>query len=508
MNDPILWTLIALQVFMGAFDTLVHHEGSERLAWRPSQKTELRLHGVRNAFYALIFLAFAWTEPHGVFTIALATILIIEVLITLWDFVEEDLTRKLPATERVNHTLLALNYGAILALAAPILWDWAHLPNAIAPTNYGWWSVFATLSAAGVGLFSIRDLLAASRSDRLVQGDPAKLVDAMPARQHLLITGGTGFIGQRLVEALVAVGHNVTVLTRDHRHADVLAHPVRVINDLNQVHSSDRFDAIVNLAGEPIANGLWTVRKRARIVNSRVEMTKALDDLIARLDTRPACLINGSAIGWYGLRGGEELAEDATAKPAFTHDICEAWEHAANKSARHGVRVVTLRIGLVMGASGGMLAKLLTPFEFGGGGQMGDGKQWMSWIALDDIIRVIAYTIATKELGGAVNATAPNPVQNVSFTKALAAALNRPAVLRFPAWALKSALGDMARETMLGGQRVIPAKLTQHGFAFRHPDLQPMLQVILGAKGGRNIPCSSIASGSKGAGKLRNNTWA
>ncbi|MGJ8611872.1 MAG: hypothetical protein ACSHWY_12295, partial [Octadecabacter sp.] len=167
MDNPILWSLISVQVFMGAFDTLVHHEGTERLAWRASQKHELRLHGVRNFFYAVIFMSFAWLEPHGIYTIILATILTVEVLITLWDFVEEDLTRKLPATERINHTLLALNYGAILALAAPYLWAWAFLPNAVVPISYGWWSVMATGSAIGVGIFSARDLLAAARSDRL-----------------------------------------------------------------------------------------------------------------------------------------------------------------------------------------------------------------------------------------------------------------------------------------------------------------------------------------------------
>ncbi|WP_339106844.1 hypothetical protein [Roseovarius rhodophyticola] len=180
MDNPILWTLISIQVVMGAFDTLLHHEGSERLAWRASQKTELRLHGVRNFFYAVIFLCFAWLEPHGAFAIALTLILAVEVMITLWDFVEEDMTRKLPGSERINHTLLALNYGAILALAAPYLLAWSSLPTGFVVVNYGWWSVMATLSAIGVGLFSARDLLAASRSDRLDRGNPADLVSTLP----------------------------------------------------------------------------------------------------------------------------------------------------------------------------------------------------------------------------------------------------------------------------------------------------------------------------------------
>lgn len=480
MNDPILWSLISIQVAMGAFDTLVHHEGTERLAWRPSQRRELQLHGVRNFFYMVIFLSFAWLEPHGVWTVTLGGILIFEVLITLWDFVEEDMTRKLPGTERINHTLLALNYGAILALAAPVLWSWALMPTSLSPVSYGWWSIFATVSAAGVGLFSVRDLLAARRSDRLDRGDPARLVQALSPRQKVLITGGTGFIGARFVQALVAADHDVTVLTRNFRKAESLTHPVRLITDLAAINSADHYDAIVNLAGDPVANGLWTARKRSRIIDSRVQMTRALDNLIARLEVKPRVVISGSAVGYYGLRGDSELTEDAAPSPAFVHEVCREWEKSAAMIARQGVRVVTLRIGLVLGVDGGMLARLLTPFEFGGGGTMGDGRQWMTWIEHDDMIRVIAFAIADDALVGPVNATAPNPVRNTEFTQSLAKALHRPAILRFPAW-LIGLLGDMGRETMLSGQRVIPAKLTLHGFTFEHETMLPMLAKITGS---------------------------
>ncbi|NVO54184.1 TIGR01777 family protein [Rhodobacteraceae bacterium B1Z28] len=482
MDNPLLWILISIQVFMGAFDTLVHHEGTERLAWRPSQKTELRLHSIRNFFYTVIFLCFAWLEPHGAFTIALTAILGLEVLITLWDFVEEDMTRTLPGSERINHTLLALNYGAILALAVPYLWVWSALPTALVPVSYGWWSVMATLSAVGVGLFSARDLLAANRSERLTTGNPATLVAQLEPRQRILVTGGTGFIGQRLVQALVAGGHYVTVITRDPRKADTLTHPVRIITSLRQIHSADRFDAIVNLAGEPVANGLWTAQKRARIIESRVETTKALDALVQRLDHKPACLINGSAVGWYGLRQDEKLTEASTPCPAFVHQICEAWEQSANKIAEQGVRVVILRIGLVLSAEGGMLARLLTPFEFCGGGILGNGQQWMPWIERDDLVRIIAFTLARHDITGPVNATAPEPVRNVDFTQALAQALNRPAFLRFPERLLARLLGDMGRETMLGGQCVLPTLLQRRGFVFAHPKLAPALRVITGAR--------------------------
>ena len=481
MHDPILWTLISIQVFMGAFDTLVHHEGTERLAWRTSQKTELRLHGVRNLFYAFIFLCFGWLEPHGIYTIVLVTILVIEVLITLWDFVEEDLTRKLPATERVNHTLLALNYGAILALASPVLYDWAMMPSSITPTHYGWWSVFATVSAFGVAVFGLRDLLAANRSDRLIAPGSQTLLGGMVGRKSVLITGATGFIGTRLVESLIANHHNVTVMTRKKENADHLAHPVRVVTDFDQIQSDDAFDVVINLAGASVAGGLWTAKRRDKLVRCRVDMTAAIIKLVERLEKKPEALINGSAIGWYGLHGDEALGEDASANPCFTHDLCEAWEAEASKAKALGLRVVTLRIGLVLGVEGGMMAKLLTPFEFGLGGAFGDGQQWMSWIALDDTVRAIGFVIANKTLEGPINVTAPNPERNEGFTKALGAALKRPTIFRVPAKVLTLALGDLARETMLGGQKVVPEKLRAAGFEFREPILEPCLKRITGA---------------------------
>ena len=481
MHDPILWTLISIQVFMGAFDTLVHHEGTERLAWRASQKTELRLHGVRNLFYAFIFLCFGWLEPHGIYTIILVTILGVEVLITLWDFVEEDMTRKLPATERVNHTLLALNYGAILALAAPVLYQWSMMISSLTPTHYGWWSAMASVSAIGVGVFGVRDLLAANRSERLIASDAKQLLDNIGERKSVLITGATGFIGTRLVESLVANYHKVTIVTRKKENAEHLAHPVQVLTNFNQIRNDDVFDVVINLAGDAVAGGLWTKAKRARLINSRVETTAKLIAVIKRLEQKPECLINGSAIGWYGLRDDEDLTENEISKDCFTHQICEAWECEANKAKELGLRVVTMRIGLVLGVEGGMMAKLLTPFEFALGGAFGNGKQWMSWIALDDMVRAIGFVAANKSIEGPVNMTAPKAARNEDFTKALGSALNRPTVFRVPAIFLSTLLGDLARETMLGGQKVIPEKLCKAGFKFRHIELEDYLKTITGA---------------------------
>ena len=474
-----LWVLIAAQIAMGGFDTLFHHEGTERLAWRPSQHRELRLHGVRNLAYGLIFAILGWAEPGGALALAFLFLLAAELLITLWDFVEEDRTRKLPATERVTHALLTLNYGAILALAAPLLLTWAGRPTELAGAYHGWWSWMCAFASAATLLFGLRDLAAARRLGRMPAGDPARLARGVSAGRHVLVTGGTGFIGSRLVAALTKARHDVTVLTRDRARADGLPAPIRIVTSLDQIAAGARIDAIVNLAGEPISNGPWTAAKRARIIASRVEMTAAVGRLIARLEQRPAVLVSGSAIGWYGLRGDEPLDEAAGFAPCFSHDLCAAWEDAAERAA-DGVRLVLLRTGLVLGRDGGMLARMLTPFEFGLGGPFGTGRQMMSWIHRDDLVRLIVRAIADHGFSGPVNATAPAPVDNRSFARALGRALRRPAVMAVPALPLRLALGRFAEELLLGGQNVVPARALAAGFAFTYPTLEDALTEIVG----------------------------
>ena len=293
MTSTVLWTLIAIQIAMGAFDTLYHHELTERLPWRTSQQHELALHAVRNMLYAALFLVLGFFETHGVWALLVVAVLAIEVVITLMDFVEEDLSRKLPASERINHTLLALNYGAILALLLPVLIHWSRQPAAIVPVTYGYWSGLAALTALGVLLFGLRDFAASRRARRLVPGEPAALMAALPGRQHVLVTGATGFVGQRLVDALSATGHYVIVLARDPVKAAALRPPFHLVTDLDQIATDVRIDAIVNLAGEPLANGLWTRAKRFRIVASRLRMARAILRLIGRLEHRPSVLISG-----------------------------------------------------------------------------------------------------------------------------------------------------------------------------------------------------------------------
>ena len=480
MTD-VLWTLLALQIAMGAFDTLFHHELTERLAWRPSQKSELRLHGVRNLIYASLFLLIAWTEPKGLLAIAIGVLLAVEVVITLVDFVEEDRTRRLPASERVTHTLLALNYGAILALLAPRLVDWAGQPTGLPSVSHGPWSLMASVAAFGVFLFGLRDLAASGRSERLVPPPVADIGRELAGRRRILITGATGFIGRRLVAALIGAGHEVTALVRNPATADLPA-PVRIVTHLGQVAADARIDAVINLAGEPISDGLWTLAKRRRILRSRLEVTREVRRLIARLETRPEVLVSGSAIGWYGLRGDEPLDEAGDFRPCFSHRLCHAWEKAAAPAEALGVRVVTLRIGLVLGVEGGMLSRLLTPFEFGLGGPMGAGRQWMSWITLDDCVRMILHAVGQRSVSGPLNAVAPAAVTSRAFAHALGEALHRPALLAAPALPLRLAFGAFADELLLGGQRVTPAKALATGFRFRHPALEGALRTIVGAR--------------------------
>jgi uncharacterized protein (TIGR01777 family) len=477
MTDA-LWTLLFAQIAMGAFDTIWHHEGTERLAWRPGQRTELRLHGVRNLAYALLFLALGFTRPQGLWAAALMLLLAGEMIITLWDFVEEDRTRRLPASERITHTLLTLNYGALLALLLPWLWQGVGQATALVPADHGLAGWLCALAAAGVMGSGLRDLAAAQRAPQLVDAPAAGLASALPGRQHLLITGGTGFIGQRLVAALAAAGHDVTILSRSATAPAVSGTGrVKMVTNLATVPADCRIDAIVNLAGEPISDRPWTRAKRIRIIRSRLAVTRAVVALIDRLDHKPAVLVSGSAIGIYGLQDDDFLDENAAGRPCFSARVCRNWEAAA---ARASTRTVMLRTGLVLDRSGGLLSRLLAPFEFGLGGRLGSGRQWMSWIHRDDLVRLIIHAIANEQISGPLNATAPHPVTNAEFTRTLGQLLRRPTLIPVSAAPLTALLGDFARELLLGGQRVQPSAALASGFRFRHPSLAGALAAITG----------------------------
>ncbi len=470
--------LMTAQGLMGAFDTIYHHELTERLTWRCSAAPELRIHAIRSLIYAFLFAGLGLFEFHGLWAWGVALAFIGEIGLTLQDFVTEDRTRDLPASERVTHTLLAINGGAFLALLLPGLVAWAAQPTSIKTAHHGVLGWILALFGLGLVVWAWRD---ASRSRALMR-TPVTATQTFPrlaAHSSVLVTGGTGFIGSRLCAVLAEAGHDVTVLTRTLRRARGLHPRVRVVDDFEDIESDRYFDAIVNLAGAPIATRPWTAARKRLLIQSRVGMTEKLAVLIARLDRRPRVLINGSAVGYYGIDEGRTFVEGDEGTDCFSRELCLAWEHAAVEIEKLGVRVCRLRIGLVLAASGGVLGQLLLPFEFGLGGPIGNGRHWTSWIHRDDVVGLILHGIAHEETAGAMNATAPQPVTNRAFTSALGLALHRPTWFPLPAPILRLALGEMAKELLLSGQRVLPLRAEQTGYRFLYPDLTAALREII-----------------------------
>ena len=278
----------------------------------------------------------------------------------------------------------------------------------------------------------------------------------------VVITGGSGFIGRAIAEHLRAGGHTVTAVSlRTPPAFEVFA----------------GCDAVVHLAGEPVAQR-WTAAAKQRILNSRVQGTRTL--VTALRQQPPAVLVSASAIGYYGSRGDEILTEDSPPASDFLGQVAVAWEQEARAAEAFGVRVVTPRIGVVLGRGGGALQKMALPFRFGVGGRLGDGKQWTSWIHLDDLIALVEFSIATATVRGAVNAVAPNPLTNADFTRELATALHRPALFPVPAAALKLLLGEMS-QVVLASQRVIPEAALRAGFQFRFTEVGEALRQIFAA---------------------------
>jgi len=299
---------------------------------------------------------------------------------------------------------------------------------------------------------------------------------------RITIAGGTGFLGRPLAEALVRDGHTGTILTR----APESQSPVPGLDlvawtpDGNAgawAAAVDGSDAVVNLSGESIAGGRWTPERKQRIRESRVLATRSLVRAIAMAHKPPRVLVSGSAVGYYGPLGDETVSEDHPAGRDFLAEVCQAWESEARSAASHG-RVVLVRTGLVLARDGGALPRMLPPFWVGAGGPVGSGRQYWPWIHRTDWINVIRWALGSGIVEGAINATAPNPVTNAAFAKALGQALGRPAVLPAPAFALKLLLGEMADALLLSGQRAVPAKAERLGFSFAYPALSDALHAI------------------------------
>jgi uncharacterized protein (TIGR01777 family) len=240
-------------------------------------------------------------------------------------------------------------------------------------------------------------------------------------------------------------------------------------------------DAVVHLAGESIASGRWNAEKKARIRESRVKATRLLCEALAARQRRPRTLVTASAIGYYGSRGDEVLRESSSPGTGFLAEVCKDWEAATRPASDSGIRVVLVRFGMILSKKGGALAKMLTPFRMGVGGKIGDGRQYMSWIALTDVVGAIHHALMTESLSGPVNVVAPNPVTNLEFTKTLGSALGRPTFFPMPAFAARLAFGEMADELLLSSQRVEPTRLRETNYSFRFADLAGALQSILSA---------------------------
>jgi uncharacterized protein len=319
----------------------------------------------------------------------------------------------------------------------------------------------------------------------------------------ILVTGSTGLVGTALVPALARDGHTVCRMLRPQS---------AVKNGSDTQDSQTGFavqwnpatgelggaavgaDAVVNLAGASIADGRWTTARKALLRSSRIDTTRALVGALARMNARPRVLVSASAIGIYGNRGDELLSEESKAGNDFLSGLAEEWEAEAWKAETLGIRVILARFGIILTRHGGALAKMLLPFKLGAGGRLGTGQQWMSWVALDDVVGSLRFALESvpvrgasnvSSLRGAINIVAPQPVRNTEFTKVLAKALHRPAFFSAPAFALRLVLGEMANALLLSSQRVAPQKLQQLGYYFLHPDLPGALSYVLTAGAGQ-----------------------
>jgi uncharacterized protein len=297
---------------------------------------------------------------------------------------------------------------------------------------------------------------------------------------RITVTGGTGFIGRRLVKRLLAGGHSVHLLIRHGRTGIEPSLDYSLWDAVGSGPPAESLadaDAIIHLAGEPAAQR-WTPAARQRIRESRVSGTSLIVQALAALPRKPSVMVSASAIGYYGSRGDEILTEASPPGAGFLSEVCVEWEKMAGSAEALGVRVVNLRTGVALGAEGGMLARVLPIFRTGAGGRLGSGSQWMSWIHADDLTNLITFALDHTQLRGPVNATSPNPLSNAEFTETLASVLRRPAILPVPAAALRLLFGEMA-DVLLASQRVLPRAVDAAGFRFEYPELRQALEQLL-----------------------------
>jgi uncharacterized protein (TIGR01777 family) len=293
---------------------------------------------------------------------------------------------------------------------------------------------------------------------------------------HVLITGGTGFIGSALTRRLVHEGHTVTILTRGQGRQ---GNEATYVQSLQAIDSRAGIDAIVNLAGASLGDRRWSKAYKEEILSSRLDTTRAVLDLIVRLEQKPEVLISASAIGFYGHHGDEQLAEDGPITPGFAQYLCARWEELAQGAAEQGVRVCLARLGVVLDQGGGPMEKMALPLRLGVASWMGDGKQWMSWVHRQDVVEALMLLLQRPDLSGPFNITAPGAVTSREFCNAMKRRRRTVITAPVPAVAMRLMLGEMAGEILLNGQRVVPARLQEAGFEFRYPDVDSALSDIL-----------------------------
>ena len=297
---------------------------------------------------------------------------------------------------------------------------------------------------------------------------------------NFLITGGTGFIGKKLVAQLVNAGHEAVVVTRrPEKHGGSFAEKIRYIGSFSAIDNSTCFDAVINLGGEGIADKRWSAKRKQQLLASRIGLTNHLVKCLARLEKRPEVMISASAVGWYGAHDETPLTEDSACHQEFSHELCEAWEKEAAAVGDLGIRLCIIRLGIVLGKNGGVLKRMLPPFYFGLGGRIGSGKQYMSWVHVNDVIRAVDYLVDENSLSGVFNLTAPGTVSNTQFTQTIGKVISRPTLFPLPAFVVKTVFGEMGERLLLMGQNVVPHNLLEAGFSFDFPDLDGALTDIL-----------------------------